>query len=94
MVIVMMTCYDDYTYTYRGKRISTMGVQRPPMAALRAGRQAPNKAYLLRGEWVCLYDEASGTVDEGYPRAASEVWKGLPSGVTGGKMLDDVRSTF
>ena len=64
------------------------------MAALSAGRQAANKAYLLRGKWVCLYDEASGTVDEGYPRAASEVWRELPSGVTGGEMLDDGRSTF
>ncbi|XP_071797196.1 matrix metalloproteinase-18-like [Asterias amurensis] len=90
----------DKYYVYKGKnregrpgQISSMGVKRP-MAALRASHLAPNKAYLLRGTEVWLYDEAAGTVDHGYPKPACEVWGDLPAGITGGDMLDSETTIF
>ncbi|XP_022080391.1 matrilysin-like [Acanthaster planci] len=83
-------------YVYNGKRrvgqpkrLSAMRIRRPPMAALQASQMAPNKTYLIRGDQVWLYDEVTEFVEAGYPRRVSEVWVNLPTGVTGGEMLND-----
>ena len=77
---------------HRPAAISTLGVSRPPMAALRARHLGRHKVYLIRGDEVWLYDGVTHTMDAGYPRTVNDVWSGLPSGIIAAEMLTNGES--